>query len=186
MNWLLFYDWGRWLHLPKYKVYGLSVLLASGVCVGAWGIWSEVLKPKQQQLIEQLSSRQHEHLIYLKKLELLAQPQPDYQAQYQQLLLHRPVILSKVDLFNYVSTDFQSSSALVTLWQWDTAPNSQRLTIGLRGEFSAIRRLVKSVLSYSNWVTLERMTLERDSVHANSVDGQFVFAFFIEDEKGEQ
>ncbi|GAD88012.1 MULTISPECIES: hypothetical protein [Vibrio] len=185
MSWLLFYDWSRWLYFPKAWIYGVSVLMASSCVLGAWGVWIALIQPKQQELIEQLSSKQHEHLIYLKKLELLAQPQPDYQAQYQQLTMNRPLTLSKVNLFNYVSADLQRSSVLLSVWQWHKAPNSHRLTVEVQGEFSAVRSLVQRVMEYSDFVALESMTLARDSVQSNRIDGQFVFDFFVGDEVGE-
>ncbi|CAM4148337.1 hypothetical protein [Vibrio neonatus] len=185
MSWLLFYDWSRWLYFPKAWVYGVSVLIASCCALGAWGVWVGFMQPTQQQLKQQLLSKQHEHLIFLKKLELLAQPQQDYQAQYQQLMMSRPLTLSKVHLFNYVSADLQHSAALLSVWQWHKAPHSHHLTIELQGEFSALRSLVQKVMGYSDFVALESLALTRDSVHSDRVDGRFVFAFFIGDEIGE-
>ncbi|OBT10072.1 hypothetical protein A9264_03685 [Vibrio sp. UCD-FRSSP16_10] len=187
MSWLLFFDWNRLLDFSKLWVYSVGFALASVSVLTAWFIWSETLNPQQEDLTQQLTLQHTTHIAYLNKLEELSITQQNHQLLYQQQVLEPPTALSKVDVFNHISSRLSHSplsesllsepSVLLTHWQWQASDNSHRLVIELEGEFLSVGTFVRWVMGYSDFVIMESIALSRESVHSSGVKGRIEFAF---------
>ncbi|CAM2987492.1 hypothetical protein [Vibrio rarus] len=178
MSWLLFYDWNRLLNAPKYWVYSASCIIAMVIAVLLKLAWSETLQPQTALLSQQIALQQEVHHAYLVKLKKASQVPVNYQEQYQQRTFTLPAKWSKVAVFNYISAHLDGSSLLLSQWRWQQDESSQRLFIELKGEFATIRSLLETMMTYSDFVILEAMTLSRESVYSAGVTATLTFAFF--------